>query len=53
MATHHGKSDRGFKEAVENALEDFDGSGEFSVELTVSVSPNPGKISYQVTLTSP
>jgi hypothetical protein len=53
MPKHQGKSDEGFSKAVENALKDFEGSGDFSVELKVNVSPNPGKISYLVTLTGP
>jgi hypothetical protein len=50
---HKGKSDKGFAQAVEDALKDVPGSGDFSVVLRVSLSPNPGKITYHVTLTGP
>ena len=53
MAKHHGESDDGFSEAVAKALKDVKGSGNFNVDLKVTLSPNPGKITYQVTLTSP
>lgn len=52
MAKHEGKSDQGFSQAVQDALKDVQGGGNFSVDLKVALSPNPGKITYQVTLTS-
>jgi hypothetical protein len=53
VAKHEGKSDKGFTGAVEDALKDVGGGGNFAVDLKVTLSPNPGKITYHVTLTSP
>jgi hypothetical protein len=50
---HQGKADTTIEAAVEDALKGV-GSGDFTFELSkVSKSPNPGKITYHVTLTSP
>jgi hypothetical protein len=51
MASHKGESDDGFSEAVKKALKDVPGGGTFSVEQKVTLSPNPGRINYIVTLT--
>jgi hypothetical protein len=48
---HTGNSDQSFSQAVREALKDADGGGTFSVEQKVMLSPNPGAINFQVTLT--
>jgi hypothetical protein len=48
---HTGNSKDGFRQAVKEALKDVSGGGTFSVEQKVTLSPNPGAINFQVTLT--
>jgi hypothetical protein len=48
---HTGNSDQGFSQAVREALKSVDRGGTFSVEQKVTLSPNPGAINFQVTLT--
>jgi hypothetical protein len=48
---HTGHSKDGFSEAVKDALKDVSGGGTFSVKQTVTLSPNPGAINFQVILT--
>jgi len=50
MPKHTGKSDEGFSEAVQEALKNVPGGGSFTVELEVTLSPNPGTINYIVRL---
>jgi hypothetical protein len=48
---YKGHSKDGFSQAVREALKDVSGGGTFSVEQKVTLSPNPGAINFQVTLT--
>ena len=52
MPKHPGKSDKTIEDAVADALKSG-GRGDFAFELTKVSSPNPGKITYHVTLTGP
>jgi hypothetical protein len=45
-----GHSDKGFSDAVKQALKDVDYGATFAIVQEVTVSPNPGAINFTVRL---
>jgi hypothetical protein len=52
VASKHGQSKEGLTQAVKDALKDVDSGKWKIVELSATVSPNPGTINFIVRLDS-